>query len=144
MQEIEEINREIQKLTEKRNAIASKKLDDKKQEFLKLEWLKGATVVFNDSTFGPYGFREYYLRLPVPGKYNGISWTNVINEPLRGTSSQYYANIMIRKADFDTLQIYSSNAKLMKEFIVEFDLKFSSVSFDKNTLSLYNVVNDRR
>ncbi len=144
MTSIEEINKEIQRLTSYRQQYFEEQYKDIKKKFLELEWLKGVTFSFIESC-GAYGHREYVLRGFLPNKEFARVFDSGRTLTLMGNSKNYMDNITVRRSDnidsLDSIELYTCNAEMFKS-LLKTGLKVS-LPFDfKNKLSVYKALDE--
>lgn len=140
---IDDINAEISRLSNLRSEYYEKVLKETREEFLRLDWLKGHTFTFIEGS-GAYGHREYVLRGFTPKEYRNIFDANR-TMTLIGNSKNYMDNINVRRPydvdSLDALEIYTCNSKAFIDFIKR-GIKIS-LPFDfQNKLSVYEALNE--
>lgn len=133
--EIEEINKEIARLTKLRKQHFDEQLADKKKEFFTLKWLDNKSLYYH---YGNHVFSGYF-----PEEYQNIFNYNKVLL-LYGNSNLSNNNILIRRSsDMDSLlsfEIFTENPNILIEFINKYNLKISLPYNFKKLCTLYNTL----
>lgn len=145
-QQSADLRNQIRELQAKESKLRKQKYEENKEEFQSLEWLKGASLWFQENPYGPYGQTEYVLRGgKAPSLLKEIWGEDTYScHTVFGDDKDYMKNVLVRRpmgdSTFCDYELYTSNADTFVKFLDAVDVTVHIPGNSKDKLKVYSLL----